>query len=131
MRILIVDDDEIASYILRKILQNLNHEVDKVHSCGLVEELIMKEHFDLIITDWMLPVMTGLELIIRLKTAPYPTPPVILSSSMYEDLLEKEATRVGAEGFLSKPYMQHKVEETIQLVLKNLGRNTIEGDWKI
>jgi CheY-like chemotaxis protein len=102
MRILLVEDDEVAMFILQRMIGKLGHTAV---CCFDGEQALqmLDGSFDLVITDWMLPNMTGLELIEKINTRPKKLP-VLLMSGMPDKVLEEKARGAGVEGILSKPY---------------------------
>lgn len=75
-RILIADDEEGVRFLLSTALQN-EYEVDAVENgVKAINQMNMKS-YDLIITDYMMPWMDGLELIRRISEK-YPLMPIIL-----------------------------------------------------
>jgi signal transduction histidine kinase len=105
MKALIVEDDTISSAILEKILINMGHEVETASNGNQALELVNKIPIQLIITDWLMPEMDGLELCRRIRE---------LSNNRYMYIIvltvkdEKEAMvqilHSGADDFVSKPF---------------------------
>lgn len=102
-RILIVEDDSVSALLLRKVLEQRGYEV--THANNGVEALA---HFELgdyriVISDWMMPEMDGIELCERLrKTAKSYVYVILLSAkSQREDSLG--AYEAGVDDFLTKP----------------------------
>lgn len=102
-RILIVEDDSVSALLLRKVLEQKGYEV--THAINGVEAL---EHFEqgdfrIVISDWMMPEMDGIELCQRLrKTARSYVYVILLSAkSQREDSLG--AYEAGVDDFLTKP----------------------------
>lgn len=62
MRILIAEDDRAAQVLLRATLQRLGHEVVVVDDGQAALEALEREAFPLVISDWMMPRLSGLEL---------------------------------------------------------------------
>lgn len=69
MRVLVVDDDTIHLLILRKIFEKYNDSVVVAHNGVEALEVLHKDdHFNIILTDIMMPYMDGLELLVNLKS---------------------------------------------------------------
>src|SRR3954447_7910326 len=102
MRILLVEDDEVAMFILQRMIGKLGHTAV---CCFNGEQALqmLDDSVDLVITDWMLPNMTGLELIEKINTHPKKLP-VLLMSGMPDKVLQETASNSGVDGILSKPY---------------------------
>lgn len=82
-RILIVDDEPDLRGMVRLILELAGYEVVEAHHGGAALQRISEERVDLVITDVMMPVMNGTELIDRLRDDPQGAnlPIIVLSAS--------------------------------------------------
>ena len=102
--ILVVDDDELVSEYLGALLEAESYEV-KVLNEPVAAVEYFKEHpddFDLIITDQVMPKLTGVEVakaILNLR----PTMPVLLITGYSEKISAENAESFGLSGFFSKP----------------------------
>jgi CheY-like chemotaxis protein len=97
-RILVVDDEPDFRYILRRILERADYEVlDAIDGVAALEA-VHRSRPDLIITDMMMPVMNGAELIRRLRADPLTARIPILAATSDVDLAG------GADAVLKKPY---------------------------
>lgn len=73
-------------------------------------ELALEERPDLIITDFMMPKMTGLEMIAALRARGF-TGPIVLTTSIPENQLP---TQPGYDAYVSKPYSETLLNNAIQ-----------------
>ncbi|WP_052356842.1 response regulator transcription factor [[Clostridium] dakarense] len=80
---------------------------------------IIKNDIDLIITDIMMPKMTGLELISKLKEENYETNFIVLSA-FQEFKYAKKAMNMGAENYLLKPIDTDELSENLKNIYKNI-----------
>lgn len=103
MKVLLVDDDEISMMILKNMIDTLGHNPI---CCASGDEALnlIDESIDLVITDWMLPRVSGIELISRIKFKCTAPPPIILMSGIPDFILKEQAKKAGAQSSLSKPY---------------------------
>lgn len=99
-KILLVDDNRNGLAARRSVLEELGHTV--VSAANGVEgwETANAQAFDLIVTDWKMPKMDGLELIRRLKDAQYPAPVVLLTGFADSTGLGEAST--GADAVVQK-----------------------------
>jgi len=108
-KVLVVDDNATSRKILQEILQSFSFEVSLAASAeeGLAElESAPKEHpYDLVIMDWRMPGMDGLEASRRIKnhTNLGRIPPIILVTAYGREEIMQQAEELGLEGFLIKP----------------------------
>jgi CheY-like chemotaxis protein len=99
-RILLVDDNAMGLTARRSVLEELGH---KVHTSGTASEaldLCGAQHFDVIVTDYKMPKMDGIEFIGRLRKL-HPASSVILISG-FADTLGLTETSTGADVVLQK-----------------------------
>lgn len=105
MNILIADDDDVSRYILQEILQTLGYEVTACKDGGEAWETYLAGDFRLVISDWMMPKLDGLEFCRRIRELNRPEYAYfILQTSLHEkeDLLA--GLEFGADNYLLKPF---------------------------
>lgn len=81
MKILIVDDEKTVRKALRFALQKNGHEILEANNCKYALELINIHSFDLLIIDYNLPAITGIELLQKLNNQGKTIPAFIMSSN--------------------------------------------------
>lgn len=120
-QILIVDDYESGRLVLRARLEMLGYQCHEAGNGAEALNAIQSEHFDLVITDHNMPVMTGLELLQCLaERSESQRPPVIFVSGHLSDDLRNAALRVGASAILAKPYDDEELMREITCIFKPL-----------
>lgn len=103
MRILVVEDDEVAAEYVRKGLMEAGHVVDMAHDGELGLEMAKAADYDALILDRMLPNRDGLSLLSELR-ADGDTTPVLILSALGEVDQKVEGLRAGGDDYLAKPY---------------------------
>ena len=103
MRILIVEDDEVAAEYVRKGLMEAGHVVDMAHDGDLGLEMARSAEYDALILDRMLPKMDGLQVLSAVREDG-DTTPVLILSALGEVDHKVEGLRAGGDDYLSKPY---------------------------
>ncbi|MCD0423181.1 response regulator [Rubrivivax sp. JA1024] len=103
LRILSVEDNPFGRVVLNAILTELGHSCEFVGSGEAVPERLARGEFDAVLMDMVLPGISGIEAIGRVRALPPPlgTVPIIGVSGRDQD--EAAARRAGAGGFLLKP----------------------------
>jgi PAS domain S-box-containing protein len=116
--ILLVDDEEMIINATSQILERLGFDiVTKTNSTDALEVFQEEpEKFDLVITDQVMPNMTGTQLSEKLLSI-RPDIPIILCSVFPEDVCTEELTRIGIKEFIAKPISMQKINKTIRNVL--------------
>jgi len=112
-RILIVDDEEMVRTLLLQAFKFFGYEIETAEN-GLeaIKQITMKA-YDLIITDYMMPKMDGLELIQRIKML-NPSIPVLVVTS---DGPEYELLESGALACIKKPFNILDLQKISQNIL--------------
>jgi len=119
MRILVVDDSKVARAVLRKVLHELGYTGIEEAADGLEAlQLVQKEAFDLVISDWNMPRLDGLDLVNALQSSPFHDVPVLMvSSESYVNRIV-DVMRAGAHGYIRKPFTAATLQAKITEVLK-------------
>ena len=116
--VLIVDDDEVMLQTAVDSLESLGSKAEQAKS-GL-EALGMIEHrhlsgcdYDVIIVDWKMPEIDGIETIKRIRTEIDGKVPILLVSAYDWSDIEDKAKEAGATGFVSKPLFRSTLYDKI------------------
>lgn len=115
MKVLIADDSLLMRQLLRGFLQKWQYEVVLAEDGAQAWELFQSGDFPLILTDWLMPEMDGLELIRRIRSSNLPQYVYIIlltAKSEKEDLVV--AMDAGADDFLAKPFDQDELRVRIR-----------------
>ena len=133
--ILIVDDDETMLEITGDTLESLGASAEQARN-GL-EALGMIEHrhlagkdYNVILIDWKMPELDGLETIRRIRSEIDADVPILLMSSYDWSDIEDKAKEAGADGFVSKPLFRSTLYDKISsLTGKESGSSAPEDDY--
>lgn len=119
-RILLVDDHAMARKALQLYLENLGYVCEEVeHGAAALAYLEKSPGVDLLISDNRMPVMTGMELLLQVKTRPqFKSLPMIMYSGNLTKELSKKALELGAIAVLDKPYNFSELEAVITKALE-------------
>ena len=105
LKILIAEDDTITLRRLHHFLEKWGHGVVTAQNGNDAFEKFMAADFDLVITDWMMPEMDGLELVTHINDADKPYVYVILLTSRGEkDDVVKALSKEGVDDYIVKPF---------------------------
>ena len=126
--LLLVDDDEKVAYAWQRILQALGYSVTvATHPArGLVCFQEKTKEFDLVLTDFDMPHMSGLELTRQLKKIS-PGIPVILYTGFSAALSEVDAKNSGVSRCLAKPVSTATMSESLRQVIDESKKIKING----
>jgi two-component system NtrC family sensor kinase len=105
MKILIAEDDPVSRRLLQSYLERWGHEVTSAQDGAEAWRLFEEGDFPIVISDWMMPEMDGLELIRRVREAQragYVYAILLTAMSQKEDIVR--GMEAGADDFLTKPF---------------------------
>ncbi len=122
-RLLVVDDEEQITGMLRLILQNLGYRVTACGSSPEALSLLEKDPkaFDLLITDMTMPGLTGCELA-KKALALRPDLPVILCTGFSELINKEQAKALGIRAYLTKPVSVRELAQAVRKALMPAGQ---------
>lgn len=117
-RVLIVDDEESILIVLKNSLTKLgpDYQVTTVTSAMVALDQIAAQPFDLVVTDYSMAQMDGLELVAAIRYA-RPELPIIMMTAYATDTLEREARRLQLYRYLTKPLDINIFRRVVQEVL--------------
>jgi DNA-binding response OmpR family regulator len=103
MRILVVEDEGRLARLISRVLGEEGYAVETQGNGRQALVLALAEEFDLLIVDWMLPEVSGVQLVRRLRAAEVGTPAIMLTArDQIEDRVE--GLDAGADDYLPKPF---------------------------
>lgn len=136
--VLIVDDSKSIRSVIKKIISISGFKIKQSFEAENGREAlrIMRENWvDIILSDINMPEMNGFEMLEEMrKDNLISTVPVIIISTESRDERIKDAFRLGAKGFLKKPFAPEEVKKTLYQVIgvtddeEHGGDNEDDGD---
>ncbi|HVB36578.1 MAG TPA: sigma-54 dependent transcriptional regulator [Candidatus Acidoferrales bacterium] len=115
--ILIIDDDANTLASLSRAFRLSGHEATVCDNAARALELARDGHFDLILSDVVMPGKDGIALLEEIRTAGIASPVVMMSGQATIEMAVR-ATRLGAVDFLEKPISTEKLLLTVENALK-------------
>jgi two-component system chemotaxis response regulator CheY len=113
-KILVADDDLLERKILSAVLEKNGHETILAENGGQAWDLLQREKPRLLITDWSMPSMDGMELIQTVRSADLPGYVYIILLTAKGDSGDVVAgLKAGADDYLTKPFNVHELEARI------------------
>ncbi len=114
MKILIAEDEAVSRKKLQRILEKWGYEVVVTTNGAEALRAFQDDHFSLVITDWMMPEMDGLELVKRIRAMNLPEYVYVImltAKSKKDDLIA--GLEMGADEFVSKPFHQDELRARV------------------
>ncbi|WP_458250584.1 response regulator [Geobacter anodireducens] len=123
INVLIVDDDVNFLYVLGLLLESKGLEVTSASRGAEAVDIVRKTTFDMVITDFSMPGMNGLELAAAVKEL-HPDLPVMMVTCEVTSYLIEMATDVGICRVLDKPVNVGRLLADIRHFSRRKGRHT-------
>ena len=109
-QILIVEDDKELSQLFQKVLEKNGYQVKSASDGALALEILDKEYIDLIISDIMMPVMDGYELVSELRSAGYQIPVLMITAKgSFDDM--RQGFLSGSDDYIFLLYTSDAADE--------------------
>ena len=132
MKVLIAEDDPVSSYVLAARIRKMGHEVLVTENGRDAWDAYVQHHPRLVITDWMMPEMNGIELTARIRKADSALYTyVILLTALSSRNHFLEGMEAGADDFVSKPLEADELRLRLRVAERILSlqqeRSRLEG----
>ena len=114
--ILIVEDEPKISHLLRDYLQQAGYETRESLNYEQIQGWVAQEEINLILLDWMLPGMSGLEICQQLRTIS--TVPILMITARVEEIDRLKGLDSGSDDYICKPFSPREVVARVKAVLR-------------
>ena len=114
--ILIVEDEPKISHLLRDYLQQAGYETRESLNYDQIQCWVKQEEINLILLDWMLPGMSGLEICSQLRTVS--NVPILMITARVEEIDRLKGLDSGADDYICKPFSPREVVARVKAVLR-------------
>lgn len=125
--ILVVEDEQAIAEMIVTSLEMAGYQVKRAANGEIAFQMVLDTPPDLILADWMMPMMTGLELAQRLKREPNTAEiPIILLTAKSEENDKIKGFDAGVDDYVIKPFSPRELLARIRAVLRrgpNAGEN--------
>jgi DNA-binding response OmpR family regulator len=122
--ILVVDDDKKTVDLIRLYLEKERYQVQTAYDGLEALTLARQQQYALIVLDWMLPTISGLD-VCRILRAESNVPVIMLTARTAEE--EKlQGLNIGADDYLTKPFSPRELVARIRVVLRRAGQKEEE-----
>jgi two-component system phosphate regulon response regulator OmpR len=125
-RLLVVDDDPRLRDLLRRYLTDNGFNVYVAENAQAMNKLWLRERFDMLILDLMMPGEDGLSVLRRLRGSNDPTP-IIMLTAKGEDVDRIVGLEMGADDYLAKPFNPRELLARINAVLRRKAAEEVPG----
>ena len=117
--ILIIEDEAALVELLRYNLEAAGFTVHAATTGAAAEEALAEDRFDLVLLDWMLPEIAGIELCRRIRQRPETgTLPIIMLTARGEEADRIRGLATGADDYVVKPFSVNEVVARVKALLR-------------
>ena len=116
-KILLVDDEESIRVTIGEFIREEGYEVQTAENVTEAFELMKKQNFDVIVTDIIMPKITGIELLKKMHETS-PDIPIVMMTGEPEVKTASAAVRAGAFDYLAKPISSDAIKKVIRNAVK-------------
>lgn len=117
-KVMVVDDEEVLRMLIVDTLEDL--EDVEIHTADNGREALTKliaEHYDLLIMDYMMPEMTGIEVLGQLDDDKKKSTDILMLTAKAQDVDRIRAVEAGAGYFMAKPFSPMELLQIVEGIL--------------
>ena len=115
--VLVIDDEDIVRNTLRDILETDGYQVTDCHNGYEGIERFHQEHFDLVITDILMPKRDGIDTIVALRQIEPTVKILAISGAQRSETLLEIANIFNADATLKKPFTREEILEVVKKII--------------
>jgi CheY-like chemotaxis protein len=118
-RILVVDDEQIVRELTVRVLEGAGYDVVSVAEPEQALELVDAEPVDLVVSDVVMPGLSGVELLDEIRVRRPDLPVVLMTGGSPEPERTTRALQLGANGIVYKPFSHAELRGAVEAALAN------------
>ncbi|GEM01004.1 Response regulator receiver domain-containing protein [Halolactibacillus halophilus] len=103
-RLLVVDDEAVLRMLIVDSLEDLDCSIDEADNGQDALALVNQHMYDVIVLDYMMPGMTGIEFLEKVEKDRLNTTTVIMLTAKTQEKDQQQAHEVGVDFFMKKPF---------------------------
>ncbi len=132
LRILVVDDDAVILRLEKTILECAGHRVETATDGEAAWQALKNGEYDLLITDNIMPGLSGLALVRQLRRANLTLPVVMVSGTLAHLDTAKLSRDPGSRinGFVGKPFTIYRLLSAVHLAVNSAAFGTVSGHFR-
>jgi DNA-binding response OmpR family regulator len=123
--ILVVEDERDLNSLIRRHLEDEGHRVVQAFDGPTALEVAQHEHPDLVVLDWMLPRLDGMEVCRRLRRDSIV--PILMLTARAEEVDRVLGLEVGADDYLTKPFSVRELLARIRAIFRRIELQSVSG----
>ena len=122
MKVIVADDSRVMRKIINNVVESLGHDpVEAINGQHVMEILNSDDSIGLVLLDWNMPMLNGLEVIKNMQNDDrFRTIPIVMVSTESERKNITEALKAGAKNYITKPFTPQDLASKIQDTLNRI-----------
>ena len=123
MKILVVDDFSTMRRIIRNLLRDLGfNNAEEADDGATALPMLKTGRFDFLVTDWNMPIMEGIDLVLAIRADPdLRELPILMVTAEARREQIVAAAEAGVNGYIVKPFTAQTLEQKIAKIFERLG----------
>lgn len=114
---IVADDSKIMRMLLSKIMENFGYTVDEAEDGEDLLEQCAENMPDLIISDWQLPLIDGIDVLYKIRSDKKVKQPVFMFCSYLKDRdIMEQAVAGGADDFIMRPFDEDIIASKLKMI---------------
>jgi DNA-binding response OmpR family regulator len=121
MRAAIVDDDRAQTALVEKLLRGAGHSCEVFHSGSAFLARLRQDTFDLVVLDWSMPGLSGIEVLRTVRAGPSAATPILLLTARADTADIVAGLEAGADDYVVKPLVPEVFLARADAILRRAG----------
>lgn len=113
---LVVDDSKVIRRVARRILEELSFDIHEAVDGQDAWEQCQESMPDVVLLDWNMPVMSGIDFLRKLRASPGTQPVVVFCTTENDMMHIRAAIEAGADEYIMKPFDREIIESKFSQV---------------
>ena len=131
MRVAILEDDPDQAELIRLWLTHAEHSVDCYADAATFLRAVRRDSFDLYVLDWVLPELSGIEVLRKLRDELSDYTAAVIVTAKNEEKSIVRGLEAGADDYLTKPVRRAELVARVSAVLRRAGARKPEKDLDV
>lgn len=134
MRCAVLDDDKAQTELVSKLLADAGHNCEVFHQGRTLINRLRQDTFDLLVIDWNMPGMSGIEVLENVRQGQHSSLPVLMITSRSDDEDVVAGLAAGADDYIVKPLNPAVFSARVEAALRRANLNRpprMQASWGV